>query len=295
MSARLERILIETARHYAPHLVPPGWRQPGDYHASLAGLVNALAEEELLIVELLPLRGAAYDPNSLGAWLNIIHQLYLLMASRVFGDTSQFTAFDADQIPPPVVILRPPNHAVTLALGQFILPYLSLRRHLRPVPDIELHGVMELALVHIEADDMDRSEYMRLRSECVGWLRQALAHPLVTSTLLFPHITLADQFVHLAETPGTQDLDVPFPGLNDVRMEPPMDTDTMPSAPMPPPMSAPPPPPPDTLPDEVPTGSTSASHKTSRVPSFTRGLKRFDHPDDGDTTSSFPIPDLPPK
>lgn len=177
MDERLERALIAVARRYAPALAPPGWQKPGDYDDSLPELAQALAEQGVLVTMVQSPAGqsALVTP----VWVDGIQTLYACLAGALFPSYTGISAFYADQNEPPIVLLQGEATPVLMALAGYIIPYLAARYGANP-PESEQLDLLDAALDWLEAADLSRTDFLRLRAEAVSLLRPLLdsaAHP----------------------------------------------------------------------------------------------------------------------
>jgi hypothetical protein len=254
MNERLERALITVARRSAPSLVPSTWRQPGDYPRSLSELAGALAANNVLVLiaDLAP-ELAHQAAVHFKDWADGYVQLYTQLCETLFPSYTQVNAYYADQEWPPVVVVYGAATPVVVALAEYVAPYVVARQRQNP-SDVEMRGLMDTILDELEADDLPRNEYRRLRDEGVSLLKQLLS----TQVLQFP-LTPAAISISGGEAIPMQS--------SPVSSEPSVAR------------------PPDTLPEDVPSEAV-ARFQTGEVPIFfevdRRGTKRRP-----------PIPDLP--
>ena len=258
MNERLEHALIAVARRSAPSLVPSSWRQPGDYPRPLSELAGALAANNVLVLigDLAPElshQAAVHFKD----WADGYVELYIQLCETLFPSFTQVNAYYADQEWPPVVVVYGAATPVIVALGEYVAPYVVARQRQNP-SDVEMRGLMDTLLDELEADDLPRDEYRRLRDEGVALLKQLLS----TQVHQFPL------------TPSA----ISISGGEKIAMSPPPPT-------LPPEPASPVARPPDSLPEDVPSESV-AKFQTGEVPIFfdldRRGTKRRP-----------PVPDLP--
>lgn len=257
MNERLERALIAVARRSAPPLVPSSWRQPGDYPRPLSELAGALAANNVLVLigDLAP-ELAHQAAVHFKDWADAYVQLYTQLCETLFPSFTQVNAYYADQEWPPVVVIYGAATPVIVVLAEYVAPYVVARQRQTP-SDVEIRGLIDTILDELEADDLPRDEYRRLRDECVGILKQLLA----------------TQVRQLPLTPSA----ISITGEETVAMPPPPDT----LPPEPPPVAQPP----DTLPEDVPSEPV-AKFQTGEVPIFFDVERRSN-------TRRPPVPDLP--
>lgn len=170
---RLERALIGVARRYAPPLAPPGWRQPGDYRGPLAELAAALAENGALVtlVESPPGQSNLITP----LWTDSLITLYTCLSRALFPSSTAIQPFYAEPGEPPILLLYGASIPVIMVLSGYVLPYLAARHGANP-PDSEAAALFDAALDWLEAGDLPREEYLRLRNEATE-----LLYPLLDS------------------------------------------------------------------------------------------------------------------
>jgi hypothetical protein len=176
MKERLERTLIHIARRYAPPLVPIGWAQPGDYPRALSELAGALARYNVLVLlgdVPVPYTGDASVHIKL--WADTYERLYLVLAQKLFPSYVNCTIYYADDNWPPIILLHGAATPLIVAMAGYIAPYIAARQSAVSVSDIELRGLMDLVLEELEASDLPRDEYQRLRNQAVEHIKDLLA------------------------------------------------------------------------------------------------------------------------
>jgi hypothetical protein len=166
-SARLENGMIAVARRYAPALVPPGWKAPGDYPGALPDLARALASYNVLVM------AASAPQSAVKAWTDGYLDLYRVLSTALFPSFTRASAFYIDQQTPPIVAIYGEATPVIAALAGFVAPYVVARQGTRPV-EVEILGMMDMILEELEATDLPRDEYRRLRDSGASLLRQLL-------------------------------------------------------------------------------------------------------------------------
>ncbi len=174
MDDRIERALIAVARRYAPALAPPGWQKPGDYRGTLPELAQALAEHGVLVTVVHPPEGqsALVTP----VWVDAIEAFYACLAGALFPSYTAINAFYADQSEPPVLLVHGTATPVVLALAGYVLPWLAARHGLNP-PESEQAALCDAVLDWLEAADLSRADFLRLRAEATALLRPLLDSP----------------------------------------------------------------------------------------------------------------------
>lgn len=244
-SARLERALIAVARRYAPALVPSTWANPGDYPYGLTDLARRLAAEGALVI------GAEARPDVPDAalvyrdWADVYSSLYTRLCMGLFPSFTKVAAFYVDQAQPPIAVIQGDCAPVIAALGGFIAPYAAMRAGTRP-SDMELRGILDMILDALEATDLIREDYIRLRDDCAAAVRRLLALP-VRQIVITPAVRAI-----LGETPSPDVpptvREMPASAPVDAPMEAPPLPPTLPEAPNPPDADQPPALPPDAVP-----------------------------------------------
>ena len=171
---RIERALIGVARRYAPPLAPPGWKQPGDYRGPLAELARALAENGALVtvVEAPVNQSALITP----LWTESLTALYTCLSRALFPSSTDIQAFFAEPGEPPVLLLVGASIPTIMALAGYVLPYVAARHGANPA-DSEASVLFDAALEWLEASDLERVDYLRVRNEAVELLRPLLDSP----------------------------------------------------------------------------------------------------------------------
>jgi hypothetical protein len=264
MNERLERALIAVARRSAPTLVLTGWKQPGDYPRPLSELAGALAANNVLVLigDLSP-ELAHQAAVHFKDWADAYVQLYTQLCETLFPSFTQVNAYYADQEWPPVVVIYGAATPVIIALAEYVAPYIVARQRQTP-SDVEMRGLMDTVLDELEAGDLPRDDYRRLRDEGVALLKQLLAMQVYQLPLTPSAISIVTE-----ETMMPPPAPMPPPPLPTT-----LPTETPPAAF-----------PPDTLPEEVPSEPVTR-FQTGEVPIF------FDV-DRRSSKRRPPVPDLP--
>jgi hypothetical protein len=276
-SSRLERSLITVARRYAPALVA-GWQQPGDYPAPLGELAQALATYNVLVM--------VGDPGAgtVKAWTDAYLGFYALLTEALFPSFQRVSAFYVDQSPPLIVAVYGEATPVITTLAGFVVPYVVARQGTRPA-DVELNGMMDMILEELEATDVSRDDYRRLREGGTSVLRGLLEGDVKQFPLTPPIRPIFDD---LARRPAA---------VSTSRTK-------RAAAPPPPPADLPEPPLPSTIPEE-----RQMPPDLPEVPAQTQPVPRTFDPDavpiffnpgqqpgaSGATRPAPPVPPLPPR
>ena len=187
LDIRLDGVLTRLARQYAPQSVPPNGisAAPGDLAATLAA-------HNLLVMLGTPSGGD--DPETAVArWAQSYVTLYDLLTRRLFPSFTRVSAFYADGETPPIVVIQGVATPVIVALACYVVPYVAARQTTTP-SDLELFGLTDLLLEALEAGDLPRDEYRRLRDNGAAQLRRILASKVRQRVLAPPHPTLAATF-----------------------------------------------------------------------------------------------------
>ncbi len=166
-TARLETNLIHVARRYAPTLIPAGWQKPGDYSGALPDLARALATYNVLVL------AGDMPATAVKAWTDGYSDFYALLAGALFPSYTRVSAFYLDQAAPPLVALYGEATPVITTLAGFVVPYVVARQGTRP-SEVEVLGMMDMILEELEATDLPRGDYRRLRDSGAAYLRALL-------------------------------------------------------------------------------------------------------------------------
>ncbi|MCA9902212.1 MAG: hypothetical protein KC547_00030 [Anaerolineae bacterium] len=176
MKERLEKTLIAVASRYAKPLVPAGWQKPGDYPRALPELARSLASYNVLVLlGDLPVPYTGDAALHIKFWADTYERLYRRLARVLFPSFADCTCYYADQEWPPIIILHGAATPLIEALADFVAPFVVMRQSSAQISDVELRGLMDLVLEELEATDLPREEYVRLRDEAVAIVRDLLA------------------------------------------------------------------------------------------------------------------------
>lgn len=163
MNTRLEQILINLAKQHAPHLVPSEWDKSGDAQR-VARLARGLAGYDLLVMMgYIPPAIAGDAEAHIQRWVDAYGQLYHLLAGRLFPSRVAISAQYADDQLPVIIIIQGAATPVIHILAGLIAPYIATRQSFPMVSEAELLGLMDIVLDELEAGDLPRQEYNRLK------------------------------------------------------------------------------------------------------------------------------------
>lgn len=286
-SARLEHALIAVARRYAPAFVPPGWAGAGDTLYSLPDLARRLAAEGALVIaaevraDVMNAAVAQRDwANVYKDWADAYTNLYAHLSAALFPSFRNVSAFYVDQAQPPIAVIQGECTPLVAVLGGYIAPYASSRAGARP-SDIELRGILDMLLDDLEATDLNREDYSRLRDDAMILVRRLLDLPVQHIAIVPPsHAILGT--VEASAANDIHDMPTSMPETAPPSMPefPPTLPESMPEVPSPPP----------TLP-ETPSAkpaAVDAPFPADAVPIFFRPSKR-----DANDMPPPPVPPLP--
>ena len=277
-SARLETNLIHVARRYAPTLIPAGWQKPGDYTGALPDLARALATYNVLVL------AGDVPATAIKAWTDGYSDFYALLAGALFPSYTRVSAFYLDQAVPPLVALYGECTPVITVLAGFVAPYVVARQGTRPL-EVEVLGMMDMILEELEATDLPRGDYRRLRDSGAAYLRALLEgagrqFPLTPATRpIFAEMTAAANVPAQPAPPPPEDLPetasaapppIPDSMPEQLTAQPPS---TLPEAPAAPP-TEPEPAPRKFDPDAVPIFFNPAPRDTNNPPPLAPPLPR---------------------
>ncbi len=204
-SSRLETNLIHVARRYAPTLIPAGWQKPSDYTGALPDLARALATYNVLVL------AGDVPATAIKAWTDGYSDFYALLAGALFPSYTRVSAFYLDQAAPPLVALYGECTPVITVLAGFVAPYVVARQGTRPL-EVEVLGMMDMILEELEATDLPRGDYRRLRDSGAAYLRALLEgagrqFPLTPATRpIFAEMTAAANVPAQPAPPPPDDL-----------------------------------------------------------------------------------------
>ena len=276
-SARLEHALITVARRYAPALIPAGWQKPGDYSGALPELARALASYNVLLMS------AEAPQTSVKHWTDGYQGFYQLLSGALFPSFMRVSAFYIDQQEPLIVALYGEATPVITAMAGYVAPYVVARQGTRPL-EVEMLGMMDMILEEVEATDLARDEYRRLRDSGAQVLRQLLDSGVRQMPLTPPtRAMIFDEMSAQRPTP-------PAPQPQAQRAAPPPPTDL----PEPPPSITPPTDLPEYLPPPPVTPPVEEAPKRKFDPD---AVPIFFNPSSSSQrgTNVPPVPPLPPR
>jgi hypothetical protein len=171
VNPRLERILITQARRSAPQLLEMGLMDA-------PALARQLASFNILI--LMGDTGQPLDQSypQVQMWVDGYINLYDLLATNLFPSFTQISANYADAELPAIIIINGAATPVLEVIAGFVVPYVAQRQGRRGVSEAEIVGLMDEILDQLEAGDLSREEYRRLRAEGTQFLKDMLNAPV---------------------------------------------------------------------------------------------------------------------
>lgn len=271
-NARLENGLIHVARRYAPALIPAGWQKAGDFPGPLSMLAGALASYNVLVM------ASDAAQASVKAWTDGYLDFYRLLCGALFPSYTRVTAFYVDQEQPLIVAVYGEATPVITSMAGLVAPYVVARQGTRPL-DVEVTGMVDMILEELEATDLPRDEYRRLRDDGAALLRQLL-----------------DVGVRqLAMTPAARPIFGDMAAQNPVATRATMTQPRAASSAPPPPtdLPEPPPMPPDTMPEEIQAPPAQAAPEAPSRAFDPDAVPMFFSPQKGGNVP--PVPPLPPR
>lgn len=181
MNEREEQILMDLAQRYAPQLLPM-WERSGTLDERLARLARGLAGYNILVI----MADQPYSLLTIGQnvggliyeWANGYTQFYKCVCRDLFPSYMQITAHPTDDRWPIMIYLRGAAMPVIQRMAGFIAPYIVHRQFSPEVSEAELIGLMDMILDELEASNLTRDAYKRLRGEAVVILKQMLNSPI---------------------------------------------------------------------------------------------------------------------
>lgn len=181
MNQREEQVLVDLAQRYAPQLLQM-WERSGTLDERLARLARGLASYNILVImadqpySLLTINqnvgGLIYE------WANGYTQFYKCLCHDLFPSYMQITAHPTDDRWPMMIYIRGAATPVIQRMAGFIAPYIVHRQFSPEVSEAELIGLVDMILDELEATNLTRDAYKRLRGEAVTILKQMLNSPI---------------------------------------------------------------------------------------------------------------------
>lgn len=179
--ARLHHALTGAARRYAPALDLSIQRTAAD-------LADALAiEGTLILISTLPADPSRDAAALYKTWADLHTRLITTLAGVLFPSYTRTAAFYADQAFPPIVVITGQPLPVIHMIGGYVTPFTAARRAAgRTASAVELRGLIDVVLDELEAGDLPRDEYRRLRDEAASIVQAILSSPIQPLTLTRP-------------------------------------------------------------------------------------------------------------
>lgn len=171
MNSRLERILITLARRNAPQLLEMGLMDA-------PALARRLAAFNILVIVGDPGKTIQEAYPQIQIWVDGYVHIYDLLTSNLFPSFTQISANYADGELPAIIIINGAATPVVEVMAGFIAPYVVQRQGRRSVSEAEILGLMDEILDQLEAGDLPRDEYRRLRAEGAQILKEMIASPV---------------------------------------------------------------------------------------------------------------------
>lgn len=184
MTTRTERILTKLAQQHAPGLLngnlPP--------NASVRYLADGLVKEGVLVITCEASR--QLNPRTVNAWAMAYHEMYSLLTEALFPSYTRFSAVDADNQSPPLMVLRGEVSAVMRVLGAFVVPFIASRQANGEVYKTELSGIMMTILRDLEGTDLPKPAQDKIMTDGEAILRRLLEMPVRQQSLTTAHASV---------------------------------------------------------------------------------------------------------
>ncbi len=165
---RLQRILLKLTERNAPALIAWSRQQfakgTDNWERELA---RRLASQNSLVVLVAGEFTASMQHNQkqhITAWVKGYQQFHRLLGRSLFPTTRRFHARYADDKMPPVVVLTADPTPIATVFSGYVLPYLAVRQSQQHLAsELELHGLMDVIIDHLQADDLPRAAIDEMR------------------------------------------------------------------------------------------------------------------------------------
>jgi hypothetical protein len=181
MDQREENVLVALAQQYAQPLLPM-WDRGGKFDDRLARLARGLASYNILVL----MADQPYSLQSINQnigtliqeWANHYVELYQRICADLFPSFNHVSLHSTDRQWPIIIYLHGTATPVIQRLAGFVAPYIVERQFSPKVSEVELNGLMDLILDELEAGNLNREAYKRLRNDTVVILRKILETPV---------------------------------------------------------------------------------------------------------------------
>lgn len=177
MDERVEQILLSLVRQHAPNILQ-NWDQRGGYEQRVPRLARALADANILVLmadQPPSLAVIARDAQTLvQEWVNGYWKFYTRICREIFPSYIQLSAHTTDNQWPLVLYLRGEATPVIQRMAGYISPYIVERQFSPVVSEAELIGLMDIVLDELEAWNIPREAYKRLRGDGAAILQEML-------------------------------------------------------------------------------------------------------------------------
>lgn len=178
MDQRVEQILLSLVRQHAPNYLQ-SWDERGGYEQRVPRLARALADANILVLmadQPPSLAVIARDAQTLvQEWVNGYWRFYTRICQEIFPSYIQLSAHTTDNQWPLVLYLRGEATPVIQRMAGYIAPYIVERQFSPIVSEAELIGLMDIVLDELEAWNLPREDYKRLRSDGAAILKEMLS------------------------------------------------------------------------------------------------------------------------
>jgi len=172
---RLQRILLKLAERHSPALTAWSRQQfTRDVDNWERELASRLASQNSLVV----LIADEFEPSMLKDqkrhitdWVKSYQRFHRLLGQLLFPTTRRFHARYADDKMPPVVVITADPAPIATVFSGFVLPYLAIRQPEQNLAsELELRGLMDMIIDHLQADDLPRAVIDEMRRSGVNLL-----------------------------------------------------------------------------------------------------------------------------
>jgi len=175
MSLRLERILTKLALQHAEYLL----HQQDLSEDRTRKLATGLSRHGILvIVGDVDERYKAQKDTLFTEWVRVFGDLYQSLTHAVFPSMTEISAVYADEIHPPIIVIKAKATAVVDVIAGYAVPYIMQRQEETRLSEPEMRGVITYMLNDLEAHDLPRDKWEDACQRSMTTLAKLVQHPV---------------------------------------------------------------------------------------------------------------------
>lgn len=149
--------------------------------ADLKKLARILAEENILVLAAgIPPSMSAAAVVNIQTWINTYAGFYTLFANALFPGLNKdgLTAYYADGLQPPIVIVKGGATPVIEVIAGFVVPFVARGQMKVTPPEYEFRALVDVICDELDCNGLSMSDYQNLRRSALTMLQEMVRLPM---------------------------------------------------------------------------------------------------------------------